>query len=357
MRIAIYVIALLALTCSQSFAVGAVAIDNKDGFWAVSYNDGTTERAENEAMDLCVNGGHTCLVQWVFEDECVGIVSKPGALTQIYFGIASLQSLALQRARELCDDSSCGNERSYCDGTPTSPSALFSPSSPAVSLQNLAANPYVANIAALYLLIAVVAAFLYFEYRRRVIFERTAVSANTASRYTAADPQTIGTPNRHTTANIQATPTILSDLEAQASVSHNASNKPPSTEVQDETIVQNDIGTPPSVNATPLKTPGPAFGFGIAALIVSLLGIFFPFGIILSAISIICGIIAAVAGDKIFAVATSLIVLVNTFVLSPSTWILLSGDPSGFLKYVLIVVCLIPATVAIIQAIRSNVST
>ena len=88
-----------------------------------------------------------------------------------------------------------------------------------------------------------------------------------------------------------------------------------------------------------------AKGCGIAALVFAIVAIFIPFGIIVSAIAIVLAIVAALAGDKVFAVATALIALVNTFVLSPSTWILLSGsDPSAssVLKVVFFVVCLLP---------------
>jgi hypothetical protein len=88
-----------------------------------------------------------------------------------------------------------------------------------------------------------------------------------------------------------------------------------------------------------------AKGCGIAALVFAILAIFIPFGIIVSVIAIVFAVVAALAGDKVFAVATALIALVNTFVLSPSTWILLAGsDPSAssVLKVVFFVACLLP---------------
>jgi hypothetical protein len=83
-----------------------------------------------------------------------------------------------------------------------------------------------------------------------------------------------------------------------------------------------------------------AKGFGIAALVCAILAIFVPLGIFVSAIAIGCAVIAALAGDRIFATATTVIALINTMFLSPSTWILLSGhDPSAksFMTMVILV--------------------
>ena len=67
-------------------------------------------------------------------------------------------------------------------------------------------------------------------------------------------------------------------------------------------------------------------GFGIAALVFALLAIPVPFGIILSLIACGLAVIAALAGDKIFATATPIISFVNALFLSPTTWLLLAGD-------------------------------
>ena len=73
-----------------------------------------------------------------------------------------------------------------------------------------------------------------------------------------------------------------------------------------------------------------AKGFGIAALVFALLAIPVPFGFVLSAIAMICAAVAALAGDRTFTIASLVIAAVNTFVLSPSTWIFLNGhDPSA----------------------------
>jgi len=72
-----------------------------------------------------------------------------------------------------------------------------------------------------------------------------------------------------------------------------------------------------------------AKGFGIAALVVALLAILIPFGIVLSVIAVALAVIAALAGDRVFATATAVIAFVNSLFLSPSTWILLGGNDAG----------------------------
>lgn len=68
-------------------------------------------------------------------------------------------------------------------------------------------------------------------------------------------------------------------------------------------------------------------GFGIAALILAILAIFIPVvGIYVSGLALVLAAIGALAGDRIFAVATPLIAAVNTFPFSPSTWILIDGS-------------------------------
>ena len=67
-------------------------------------------------------------------------------------------------------------------------------------------------------------------------------------------------------------------------------------------------------------------GFGIAALVVAIVAIFVPvYGIHISALAIVLAVIAAFAGDRVFATATPLIAGVNTFYLSPSVWLMLEG--------------------------------
>lgn len=62
-------------------------------------------------------------------------------------------------------------------------------------------------------------------------------------------------------------------------------------------------------------------GLGIAGLVFAIIALFFPFGIVLSAVAILLTSIAALAGDRPFTIATLAIAAVNTFLLSPSTWI------------------------------------
>lgn len=83
-----------------------------------------------------------------------------------------------------------------------------------------------------------------------------------------------------------------------------------------------------------------AKGFGIAGLVLAILAIFVPIaGLFISGIAIICAIVAALAGDRIFATATPLIAGVNTFFLSASVWIMLaqqsSSERSSFAVFIL----------------------
>jgi hypothetical protein len=111
------------------------------------------------------------------------------------------------------------------------------------------------------------------------------------------------------------------------------------------------VAAPAHGAASPQPATG-GFGFGIAALVSAILGIFFPFGIILSAIAIVLALVSALMGDKIFAVAVGLIALVNTFVLSPSTWIFLSSVGRGtstFFEILIFIACLVPVAPIVIR--------
>jgi hypothetical protein len=67
-------------------------------------------------------------------------------------------------------------------------------------------------------------------------------------------------------------------------------------------------------------------GFGIAALIVAIVACFVPvFGIYVSALALVVAAIGALAGDRIFAVAVPVLAGINTFVLTPSFWIMMAG--------------------------------
>jgi hypothetical protein len=66
--------------------------------------------------------------------------------------------------------------------------------------------------------------------------------------------------------------------------------------------------------------------FGAAALVCSILTIFAP-GVSISAsiIAIVLAIFAALAGDRMFASATSIVVAINAFFLSLPIWIILGA--------------------------------
>jgi hypothetical protein len=68
-----------------------------------------------------------------------------------------------------------------------------------------------------------------------------------------------------------------------------------------------------------------AVGFGIAALLSAVIGLFVPFyGIWASAIAIGLAVAAALTGDKTFATATPLVAGIGTFFFSPMFWFTMS---------------------------------
>lgn len=86
-------------------------------------------------------------------------------------------------------------------------------------------------------------------------------------------------------------------------------------------------------------------GFGIPALVFAIISIFVPlFGIFVSGIAVLLAVLSALAGDRIFATSTAVIVAVNTFFLSPLTLALLV-QKTGFLLAAL--ACLAAPFVAI----------
>lgn len=59
-------------------------------------------------------------------------------------------------------------------------------------------------------------------------------------------------------------------------------------------------------------------GFGIAALVLAIIGVVLPvFGVWLSALACVIAVFAALGGDRAFSVATSIIHAANVFLLSP----------------------------------------
>ena len=68
-------------------------------------------------------------------------------------------------------------------------------------------------------------------------------------------------------------------------------------------------------------------GFGIAALVVVIIAMFVPIvGIFVSGIAMLLAVVAALGGDRAFATATPIIGGLNTFVFSPSTWMMMGGQ-------------------------------
>ena len=70
-----------------------------------------------------------------------------------------------------------------------------------------------------------------------------------------------------------------------------------------------------------------AKGFGIAALIVALIAFGVPVvGLFVSWLAAVLAVIAALAGDRVFATVTALVAVVNTFFLSPLTLAMFIGE-------------------------------
>ena len=72
-------------------------------------------------------------------------------------------------------------------------------------------------------------------------------------------------------------------------------------------------------------------GFGIAGLVIVFFAMiaFFPINLVLSAVAILCAVVAALAGDRIFAVITALAAGGNVFILSPLTVAAMMGEGMG----------------------------
>jgi len=91
---------------------------------------------------------------------------------------------------------------------------------------------------------------------------------------------------------------------------------------------------------------------GVAALAFAILAIFIPFGIILSMVAILLATSSALMGERIFSLAAAVVALVDTFMLSPSTWTVLGvGERT---RLVLLVICLIPTIIVAFRAVASS---
>ncbi len=88
-------------------------------------------------------------------------------------------------------------------------------------------------------------------------------------------------------------------------------------------------------------------GFGIAALVVAILAIFVPFySVVVSGVALILAAVAALAGDRPFAIATPLIAAANLFLFSPVTLAGLAHSSGGWV-IVLIFLALPVAAIAL----------
>jgi hypothetical protein len=98
-------------------------------------------------------------------------------------------------------------------------------------------------------------------------------------------------------------------------------------------------------------------GFGIAALVVALIALAVPFvGIVVTALAVLLAIVAALSGDRVFATAVSIIAFVDTFVLSPSTWIFVStpGSTGSLIEAILVVMCGAPLALVVLLGLLNR---
>ena len=92
-----------------------------------------------------------------------------------------------------------------------------------------------------------------------------------------------------------------------------------------------------------------AKGLGTAALVAAFIAIIVPlYGHFVSAVAIVLSVGAALAGDRIFATATTTIVGVNTLFLSPLMWLLILDKGAARSFYILLSVFLIAPFVAML---------
>lgn len=84
-------------------------------------------------------------------------------------------------------------------------------------------------------------------------------------------------------------------------------------------------------------------GFGIAALIVAVIGIGIPLiTIYMVWLALALAALSAFLGNKAFPLAATLVCLINALFLSPSVWILLTVEPKMFYKATTIVLFIAP---------------
>lgn len=67
--------------------------------------------------------------------------------------------------------------------------------------------------------------------------------------------------------------------------------------------------------------------FGIAALVFAILFLVVPFGpnFVVGPVAVLCATVAALAGDRVFSIVTSIVYLVGYFFLSPVTLAAIGG--------------------------------
>jgi hypothetical protein len=97
---------------------------------------------------------------------------------------------------------------------------------------------------------------------------------------------------------------------------------------------------------------------GNAALAAAIVAIIVPgYGLFVSAIAIVLSVGAALAGDRVFATATSIIAAVNTLFMSPLMWFLIRdrGESNVRSFYIFFAVFLVAPFVAMLLNSRGKV--
>jgi hypothetical protein len=91
-------------------------------------------------------------------------------------------------------------------------------------------------------------------------------------------------------------------------------------------------------------------GLGIAALVLAVAGWLFPFGFFVSLIGVLIAIAAALAGDRIFAIAVPIVAAANMIV-SPSFWVMYAQS-SAPAMWLLFAFTAAPIVIVIVMAAR-----
>jgi hypothetical protein len=101
-----------------------------------------------------------------------------------------------------------------------------------------------------------------------------------------------------------------------------------------------------------------ARGLGIGALVIGILSLTVPvISLYVVWLALLLAAVAAVAGDKTFAIATFAICLVNVLFLSPATWLAFAGEQHAggiALRLLTTILFAAPLAILVIGALRTR---